>query len=515
MLTADILGERARLTPDKTALVFVPTGQCFTYEQLNQRAIKCARLLTEVCGLRKGERFGILSHNRVEFIDVFFAAAKTGLILVPLNTRYTAHEIEYIVGDSGMKVLLYEEEFADVVWSLRSTGITGWVALDEARGGDLSYAQACAALPPSNWRPARCDPEDLLCLLYTSGTTGKPKGVMTPQRMVAWNAYNTVVSWQLRDTDVSPIFTPLYHAGGLGAFLTPLFAIGGRIVIHHGFEAAEIWSTIEKEKCTLVLGVPTIWKMLMDVPEFSRADLSHVRWFCSGGAPLSLHVIEAYQRRGVVFKQGYGLTEVGVNCFAMTVEESVRKAGSIGKPLMFTEAALVNADGAEVPPGEVGELLLRGPHVSKGYWNNPQATAAALDSDGWFHTGDLARRDKEGFFFIAGRVKDMFISGGVNVYPAEIEGELLLHPAVHDAAVIGVAHETWGEVGVAFVVLRPGERASEAQLIEFLQSRLAKYKLPKEIIFAESLPRTPYGKVVKPDLAAAYAQSRRQSSRGA
>ena len=503
MLTADIVGERARLTPEKTALVYRPTGERFTYQELNRRALLCARVLTEVCGLRKGDRVGILSHNRVEFIDLFFAAAKAGLILVPLNTRYTSHEIEYIVHDSGMQALLYESDFAETLRSLRSSGIKRWIALDKNSGEDLSYSEACASLAPADWRPASCGPEDLLCLLYTSGTTGKPKGVMTPHRMVAWNAYNTVVSWQLRDTDVSPIFTPLYHAGGLAAFLTPLFAIGGTIVLHRAFDTAEIWRTIEQEKCTLVLGVPTIWKMLMDAPEFARAELGHVRWFCSGGAPLPLHIIEAYQRRGVVFKQGYGLTEVGVNCFAMTLEESVRKAGSIGKPLMFTQARLVNADGSEAT-GEVGELLLRGPHVSRGYWNNPQATAAALDADGWFHTGDLARRDEEGFFYIAGRAKDMFISGGVNVYPAEIEGELLLHPSVHDAAVIGVTHETWGEVGVAFVVLRPGASANAEQLAEFLQGRLAKYKIPKEFVFRESLPRTPYGKVVKPELAAAY-----------
>lgn len=511
MLTADILGERARLTPEKTALVYVPTGERFTYQELNQRSIQCARVLTEVCGLRKGDRVGILSQNRVEFIDLLFAAAKTGLILVPLNTRYTGHEIEYIVRDSDMQALLYESDFTETLRSLRTSGIKSWVALDKTSGGDLSYADACASLTRSDWRPTRCDPEDLLCLLYTSGTTGKPKGVMTPHRMVAWNAYNTVVSWQLRDTDVSPIFTPLYHAGGLAAFLTPLFAIGGTIVLHRAFDTAEVWRTIEQEKCTLVLGVPTIWKMLMDAPEFSRAELSQVRWFCSGGAPLPFHIIAAYQRRGVVFKQGYGLTEVGVNCFAMTIEESVRKAGSIGKPLMFTQAKLVNADGSEVAAKEVGELLLRGPHVSQGYWNNSLATAAALDSDGWFHTGDLARRDEEGFFFIAGRAKDMFISGGVNVYPAEIEGELLLHPAVHDAAVIGVAHETWGEVGVAFVVLRPGASASRQQLAEFLQSRLAKYKIPKEFVFRETLPRTPYGKVVKPELAAAYAKRHNES----
>lgn len=510
MLTADILGERARLTPDKTALVYVPTGERLTYRELDRRAVRCARLLTETRGLRKGDRVGFLAHNRVEFIETVCAAAKAGLVLVPLNTRYTAHEIDYIVRDSGMQALLYEKEFADVVRPSKDFPVRFRMPLDE------EYASACASLPQSDWRNVPCDPEDLLCLLYTSGTTGKPKGVMTPHRMVAWNAYNTVVSWQLRDTDISSIFTPLYHAGGLGAFLMPIFAIGGTIVLHRGFDTAEIWRTIEKEKCTIVLGVPTIWKMLMDAPEFERSDLSHVRWLCSGGAPLPLHIIEAYQQRGINFKQGYGLTEVGVNCFAMTIEESRRKRGSIGKPLMFTEAKLIDADGMKVEVGEVGELLLRGPHVSKGYWNNPAATAAAIDHDGWFHTGDLARRDAEEFFYIAGRAKDMFISGGVNIYPAEIEAELLQHPSLQDAAVIGVPHDTWGETGVAFIVLRAGERTTPEALAEFLQSRLAKYKVPREFIFAETLPRTPYGKVVKPELAAAYAKSHdaKSQSRG-
>jgi fatty-acyl-CoA synthase len=261
---------------------------------------------------------------------------------------------------------------------------------------------------------------------------------------------------------------------------------------------------IEKEKCTVVLGVPTIYKLLMEAPEFQQVDLSHVRWFISGGAPLPLYLIEAYQKRGVVFKQGYGLTEVGVNCFSMTTEESRRKAGSIGKPLMFTEARLIDAAGNEVAPREVGELLLRGPHVSKGYWNNPEATAGALDPQGWFHTGDLARCDDEGFFYIAGRAKDMFISGGVNVYPVEIEGELLLHPGVQDAAVIGVPHATWGEIGVAFVVGVEGRTLTGEQLTDFLTARLARYKLPKEFIFVETLPRTAYGKVVKGELEREY-----------
>jgi fatty-acyl-CoA synthase len=348
--------------------------------------------------------------------------------------------------------------------------------------------------------PGSCDPEAPLCLLYTSGTTGRPKGVVTPHRMVAWNAYNTVTNWQLSENDVSPIFTPLYHAGGLGAFLTPILLAGGTIVLHRDFDAAEVWRVIEQERCTVVLGVPTIWKMLAEAPEFEQVDLDHVRWFISGGAPLPSHLVGLYRERGVVLRQGYGLTEVGVNCFAMSNEDAWRKAGSIGKPFMFTSARIVDEGGQELPPDEVGELCFRGPHVCGGYWNNPEATAAALDGNGWFHTGDMARMDEDGFFYIAGRAKDMFISGGVNVYPAEIENCLLQHPALTDAAVVGVPHETWGEVGVAFVVPVEQQEVAEGELAGFLESRLARYKIPKAFRVLDQLPRTAYGKVVKGEL---------------
>ncbi len=380
-------------------------------------------------------------------------------------------------------------------------GVEGWIALDEpAAVADRPYGELTAGLDPAGFERRRCEPEDTYCLLYTSGTTGRPKGVVIPHRQVAWNGYNTVGSWQLREDDVSPIFTPLYHAGGLMAFLTPIFTIGGTIVLHRGFDVSEIWRTIERERCTVVLGVPTIWKMLMEAPEFATVDLSHVRAFYSGGAPLPHYIIEAYQQRGVVFKQGFGMTEVGVNCFSMTAEESVRKIGSIGKPLMFTEVRLVDEEGRDVPAGEVGELLFRGPHVCSGYWNNPEATAAALDADGWFHSGDLARRDEDGFFYIAGRQKDMIISGGVNVYPAEIEAALLLHPDVEDAAVVGVPDDRWGEVGVAFVVPLGGRRLDPEALAAHLAERLARFKIPKRFELIDELPRTAYGKVVKGEL---------------
>jgi fatty-acyl-CoA synthase len=503
MINGDLLGERARLTPGKTALVTVPQGDRYTYANLDTRARRVASYWLHTCGFAPGDRVAVLSHNRVEFLDLFFASGKSGIVLVPLGTRLTSHEMAYIVRDAGVRAFVYDGAFSAVVAELKqAVEVERWIPLDTVQAGRAAVPGAPSPLLAAEPGPLPCPgPEDVYCLLYTSGTTGRPKGVMVPHRMVSWNGYNTALGWQLREDDVSPIFTPLYHAGGLGAFLTPIIAIGGTIVLHSGFDAAEIWRAIGRERCTVVLGVPTIYKLLMEAPEFAPADLTSVRWLISGGAPLPLYIIEAYQRRGVVFKQGYGLTEVGVNCFAMTVDESVRKKGSIGKPMMFTQARAAADDGTEVPPNEVGELWLRGPHVCRGYWNNPDATAAALDADGWFHTGDLARRDEEGFYYIAGRKKDMLISGGVNIYPAEIEGELLLHPAVKDAAVAGVPDDTWGEVGAAFVVVREGMSVTSDDLAAFLAERLAKYKIPRRWTFVDALPRTAYGKVVKGELA--------------
>jgi len=514
MLHADVLGERARLTPDKTALVWAPDGSRFTYRDLDVRAARVARAWRRECGFAPGDRVALLAHNCVEYLDIFFAAARSGIILVPVNTRLTPSEIEFVVRDAGVRGFVYGAGFDDTIRALcgpevAPPGIHRWISLGEpaAAGHDRLaglLARADAVPETAGGRPTGPGPEDTCCLLYTSGTTGKPKGVMLPHRMIAWNGYNTAMCWQLREDDVSPIFTPLYHAGGLGVFLLPIFAIGGTLVLHAGFDAEEIWSTMERERCTVVFGVPTIWKLLMEAPAFRTVDLSHVRWLISGGAPLPLYIIEAYQSRGVVFKQGYGLTEAGVNCFSMTVEESARKKGSIGKAMMFTAARAAGPDGLDVPHGEVGELWLRGPHVCSGYWNNPAATAAALDADGWFHTGDLARRDEEGFFYIAGRQKDMLISGGVNIYPAEIEAQILLHPAVADAAVVGIPDPTWGEAGAGCVVLREGQRLTGEELAAFLAGKLAKYKIPRRWLFLDALPRTPYGKVVKGELRARF-----------
>jgi len=500
VICADIVGERSRLSPNRTAVVDVATGARLSYRDMDHRASACARAWLYGLGLKPGDRIGILSGNRLEFLDAFFAAAKSGVILVPLGTRLTAAELAVIVSDCKLSALVYGAEHADTVRDLTTDVDVGRLVALDGDGDDLTWEELLASIGEGEYVPPVCRPDDPYCLLYTSGTTGRPKGVITPHRMVAWNAYNTVACWQLSEDDVSPIFTPLYHAGGLGAFLMPILLAGGTIVLHREFDASEVWRVIVEEHCTVVLGVPTIWKMLADAPEFATADLCSVRWFISGGAPLPRHLVGVFRDREVVMRQGYGLTEVGVNCFAMSDEEAWAKEGSIGKPLMFTEARVIDEGGQVLPADEVGELCFRGPHVCAGYWNNPEATAEALDKEGWFHTGDMARRDEDGFFFIAGRAKDMFISGGVNVYPAEIENVLLQNSSLADAAVVGVPHGTWGEVGVAFVVPADGESVTPEELGDFVGDRLARYKIPKEFRVVDVLPRTPYGKVVKGEL---------------
>jgi len=495
VLRADLLAERARLSPERPALVAAETGERLTYAQLDRRAEACACVWRRSLGLARGARLAILADNSVDFVAAFFAAGKAGVVLVPLNTRATVHELVPILEDCEPHAVVYGPEHSAAVGELReAVTVERWLPLT-ADGDEPCLLRLMEEHREERFGPTVWDPEDLYCLLYTSGITGEPKGVMIPYRQVVGNGYNTAVCWGLRPEDVGSIATPLYHAGGLGALLVPLITAGGTVVLHRRFDPPAVLEAIEREGCTVVLGVPTTYRMLLEDPAFDRTDLSSVRWMMSGGEPLPRTLIRDFAGRGLVLRQSYGLTEVGINCFAMTSAEATERAGSIGRPFLFTEARIVDREGREAPVGEVGNLVLRGPHVCLGYWRRPEATAAAIDAEGWFHTGDLARRDEDGFFYVVGRKKEMIISGGVNVFPAEIEAELAAHPAVRDAAVIGVPDERWGEAAVAFVVLRDGAGAEE--LRAYLGGRLAGYKVPREIHRIDELPRTTYGKVRK------------------
>jgi fatty-acyl-CoA synthase len=502
---ADFLTARARLTPEREALLDLHTDTRYTYKELNARACRAANFLREKCDVGQGDRVSILSQNNVIYLDLFFGLGKIGAMFAPLNWRLVARELTYIVNDCTPKVLLVGPEYVDVYQAMKDDiKVEHIVAIEGAQiEGALVYEVESASTdePP---RPDDINSETPYCILYTSGTTGKPKGAMIPHRQILFNAINTVASWGLTEKDVSPVLTPLFHAGGLFAFLTPVLYVGGRIVLGRSFDPDESLRIILREKCTVILGVPTLFQMWLRSPEFEKADFSHVHFFISGGAPCPPSLMQEWrERKNIVFRQGYGLTEVGANCFAMTDEDSVPKTGSVGRPIFHSKMRLVDSDGSDVPVGEPGELLIAGPHVCLGYWKNPDATAREL-VDGWFHTGDTARMDEDGFFTIIGRAKDMIISGGENIYAAEVEAAFREHETVEDAALIGEPDEKWGEIGLMIVVLKPDKTATGEELKAFCGERLARYKIPKRVIFADTLPYSPYGKVVKAELRKQY-----------
>ncbi|MGD8967027.1 MAG: long-chain fatty acid--CoA ligase [Anaerolineae bacterium] len=507
MHAADLLSKRAYLTPNREAILSLPAGRRYTYADLNARANRAANFMRQRLGVQKGDRVSVLAHNSVAYVDLFFGLAKIGAILAPLNWRLVARELTYIVNDCEPKALLCGPEFVDTLADMRSEiDVPHYVSLEGAEfGGALSYDDELTAASDAEPERPPLEADDTYAILYTSGTTGRPKGAMIPHRQVLWNCINTIVSWGLTEKDVSPVFTPLFHAGGLFAFLTPLSYVGGRILLFRGFDLDMVFQAILDERCTVVLGVPTIFRMFMQAPGFAEADFSHVRFFISGGAPLPPELVHEWlAAKGGVFRQGYGLTEVGANCFSMTDEESVTKLGSVGKPIFHSRMRLVDPEtGQDVPVGEPGELVIAGPHVCTGYWRNPEASAKSLE-DGpggpWFHTGDMASRDEDGCYTIIGRYKDMIKSGGENIYAAEVENVFTEHPAVAEAALIGEPHEKWGEVGLMVVVLDERQVATEGELKAFCQGKLARYKIPKRVVFTDALPYSPYGKVMKIEL---------------
>lgn len=486
---AQVLEKRARLTPNRVGLVEWETGRRFRYEELEERARRVANYLSKR-GVHKGERVSILAPNGVYYADLFFGLAKLGAILVPLNWRLALPEQAYILNDSEPKALFYGKEYKETVERLKpQVKVRHYIDLDD-------YIEDSSPEPPP---PVEVSPEDPHTIFYTSGTTGRPKGAILPHRMVLWNSVNTIVSWGLTQDDVAPVFTPMFHSGGFNVVLVPLFHVGGRIVLTRAFEAEEALRLIERERATVIFMVPTMFRMLSEAPNFPETDFGSVKFLISGGAACPVELIRLYQGTGLVFKQGFGMTEVGVNCFSMTAEESFRKLGSVGKPIFHSEAKIIDDAGREVGAEEVGELLISGPHVCSGYWNRPEETGQALVA-GWFHTGDLARRDRDGFYYIVGRKKEMIISGGENIYLAEVEQVIASHPQVKEAAVIGVPDPKWGEVGRAVVVVKPGGSVTEHEIKEFCNGKLARYKIPKSVVFAETLPRTPYGKVIRAEL---------------
>lgn len=505
MHAAELLSRRAELTPERIAVVELATGGRISYAELNARANRLANLLIGL-GVEKGDRVSILAHNSVVYLDLLYGLGKIGAIFAPLNWRLTARELAYIIGDCEPKVLLVGPEFAGVAADLLAlkpiVPASRLLSLEAAQiSGAVHYDEQLESASPAEPVRPPLDEESPYCLLYTSGTTGRPKGAVLPHRQILWNCINTVISWGLNEADVTPVFTPLFHAGGLFAFLLPLHYAGGRVILARTFDAEASLQAIQQEGCTVVLGVPTLFQIWKDSPAFPAADFQRVRFFINGGAAIPLPLLQLWREaKCVIMRQGYGLTEAGVNCFSMTDAESARKAGSVGKPIFHSQMRLVDPETSkDVEPGETGELLIAGPHIFAGYWRNPQATAETI-RDGWLYTGDMARRDEDGFYYITGRYKDMIKSGGENIYAAEVEAAFRDHPAVADCALIGLPDSRWGEVGLMVVVLKPEARTEAQELQDFCQERLARFKIPRRVEFVDSLPYSPYGKVLKTEL---------------
>jgi fatty-acyl-CoA synthase len=494
----DWLARWATLAPERVAIFETARARPWSYAELNDRAARLATVLRAGLGIERGRRIALLAGNRTEVFEAYFACAKAGLTLLPLNWRLRHPELVRIAEDAEPAVLLFDEAWADVAEALHQAhpfehrlAIGG-----RSHGGMRSYEDALAEAKPLAHGPIGLS--DCPLVLYTSGTTGHPKGVLLPWRQMVFNALNTALACELTSSDRGLACLPLFHTGGLHCLSTPLLHRGGSITLTPSFEPEQAAEFLMAGDVTTTIAVPTMYRMLLEAGLGARAT-PHLKALLCGGAPCPVELLDAYHEQNLPLRQGYGLTEVGPNCFTLSPLVGPHRRGSVGQPMFHGEVKLADDAGADVGSDMPGELWLRGPHVTAGYLGGDRAGShlpPALDPDGWFHTGDMLKRSPDGAFYVVGRKKNMFISGGENVYPAEVENVLAGHPAVAQVAVLGVPDERWGQVGLAAVVLAEGcERPSAQDLEQHLRSRIASYKVPKKWRFLPELAMTSSGKI--------------------
>ena len=496
------LYQRALRTPLRSALTF--EGTTWTYAQLQDRVDRLAAVLRAL-GVCQGDRVGFLGLNQPAFLETLFAAARLGAIFVPLNFRLSGAELTYIVGDAGVHTLIVDAPHQPVI--------------DPIRGALPCRHFLSADGPSENWpaigalmethAPIRAGvavaEDHTAIIMYTSGTTGRPKGAMLTHANIWWNNVNVLHAYDVLENDVSLLVAPLFHIGGLNVNSLIILQKGGHIVLHRSFDPVRTLDDIARYRVTTMFGVPAMLLFMSQVPGFATADLSSLGTIVCGGAPVPEPLMRVYADRGVPINQGYGLTETAPFVTFLAPEWGMAKLGSAGKTPMFSELRIVDANGRDIGTPRVnGEVITRGPNIMKGYWNNQEATAAAIDPEGWFHTGDIGYLDEDGFLFIADRLKDMVITGGENVYPAEVESVLYDHPAIAEIAVIGLPDQQWGEAVVAIAALKPGATLDLETLRAFGTDRLARFKLPRQLEIVPALPRNPAGKVLKFELRARY-----------
>lgn len=477
----------AEYAPIKVAVSDAETGDSLTYRQLNNLSNYLAkRLQTE--GIRSGDRVAVLSEFRLEYIVLLGAAMKLGFIIVPLNYRLSPREVCYMVNNSEPKMLIAEEKFSSLLNpnELKRKPPINW---------DMQslFSELSKVLGDEEFDAHEIEDDDPLFIIYTSGTTGFPKGAIYSYKMAFWNAINTQIRLDITSRDHTVICMPPFHTGGWNVLLMPFLLQGGSFTLIRKFDAATVLNLLEDEEATLFMGVPTMLKLMADDESFGKVGLESVRYFIVGGEAMPLPLIELWESKGVPIRQGFGLTEAGPNIYSLHHDDAIRKIGSIGTPNFFVDVKLMKFDGTEAKGEEEGELWLNGPVVTPGYWNNEEATEEAF-TDGWFRTGDILVHDEEGYYYVKDRIKNMFISGGENVYPAEVEKLLQTHPSIHEVAVIGVPDDRWGEVGKAIVVGRSNTLAQD-DILDFCAGKLAKFKIPKYVLLVKEIPKTESGKI--------------------
>jgi acyl-CoA synthetase (AMP-forming)/AMP-acid ligase II len=496
----DFLRRRAWVSPDAEAIVDLANDRRYTFSGLNDRVNALCYSLAAM-GVGKGDRIGLLTYNGIEFVDSFYAAAKLGAVAVPLNWRLVADELSFILKDCGVSTLIYGTDFAETVADLQGRGeegtdINNWIETGPANKRQPFSVAYDSLIDGGN----TSEPElmafddDLMFIMYTSGTTGQPKGVMHTHNTVFGSLHAVLSTMELGASDRYLIVLPLYHVGALTPIISSLYC-GCAVVLMRQFDPGGMWQAIESEKVTTTLAVPAMLNFMLMVPDFETCDRSALRGILSGASPVPVALIHKYKEFGIEIEQVYGMTETGGPGCYIGGQDAIERAGSTGRGYLLTDVRVVDENGNDLPPDEPGQVLLRGDHNMIGYWNRPEATAETLQ-DGWLHTGDVAVMDKDGFVTIHDRIKDMIISGGENVYPAEIENVLLQHEAVADVAVIGQPSDAWGESPLA-VIVRKNDAATEADILKFCDGKMASYKTPKGAVFIDEIPRNPTGKPLK------------------
>lgn len=501
----DWLKKWNQYSPNSVAIKDGETGREFTYKSFYELSHRGAYLLEKNFQIQKGDRVAVLATNELEYVFLFYALQRLGAIMVPVNFRLTQREVDHIITDCSPKLVVHQEAYDSIVKNLpkEMAGVKTYLLSEFSKDlgcqntGKVNYLEG---ITKKEFVPLA---EDGAMIIYTSGTTGAPKGALISYDMLFWNSINTTLRLNISQNDCTVIFLPFFHTGGWNVLTTPFMHRGAKTIFLKKFDAEQILKLSSEEKATILFGVPTTMDMMARTEIFKNIDISSIRYAIVGGEPMPVDLINVWHNKGIPIRQGYGLTEFGPNVFSLNQEDAIRKIGSIGFTNFYTDAKIVGDDGTELGANQIGELALRGPMCMTGYWKNEKATKETI-KDGWLYTGDLVKRDDEGYYYVVGRKKDMYKSGGENVYPPELEQVLRHLDGVLEVAVVGVPDSKWGEVGKAFIVKNNSSVLTEEKLNDYCAKNLAKFKIPKYFVFVNELPKGDSGKILKRKLLELY-----------